>query len=121
MQLVPQVCSNTSSSRTPLKRVLKHFLSQGPCPIPSVWKPPVEWAVSQTQEERAAGILNSSILPAALPRLGDAARLRAHMFPRVPAARKGFIGGMVVVLVALGAFAAFISGRGRRKARRATT
>ena len=60
-------------------------------------------------------------LPGLARRLEDAARLRAHIFPQVPAARKGFIGGMVVVLVALGAFVMFISGRGRRRARRATT
>ena len=60
-------------------------------------------------------------MPVLACRLGDAARLRAHIFPQVPAARKGFIGGMVVVVVALGAFVMFISGRGRRKARRAVT
>lgn len=51
--------------------------------------------------------------------MGNAARLRSQIFPDVPSARKGLIGGMVVVLVAVVAFVLVISGRGRRKPKNA--
>ena len=49
------------------------------------------------------------------PRLGDAARLRSHLFPDVPAGRKGLIGGMIVMAIALVAMVLLISGRAKKQ------
>ena len=48
-------------------------------------------------------------------RLGDAARLRSQLFPDVPAGRKGLIGGMIVMVIALIAMVLLVSGRAKKQ------